>query len=362
MAARKSQGRGLKSVRGVVQAPIRMRAEIAASMVISLLVSGCSGGGSGDPFPDGSNTSDDPGPSGSNNPGNRSLVPDLWKGEQARILLETDFTHSGLETGLIIPDEEKVLQGTKWLNVTVSLTSSPPAGSNFRFNFTAANDAWREWAIESGTTESTDVAEEMNDLATYRQTRWKFFLRTDVDDTLTEESITGNVRIEIARDAGDLPFEPIRPDLWENNTRVVHFDKEGELFEVPDGSGHVVSPDTQPPDFLESAAPVPWNTTAVRVLFMYNSSTPPESHYSPLLNWRGADTPSGYEQSGVAPTQVNRRSVDGSFEWVIQVDPRMWDHPWTSTSRWAFLFAWSGQFGQGAWMDGDYHLLVESVR
>jgi hypothetical protein len=100
----------------------------------------------------------------------------------------------------------------------------------------------------------------------------------------------------------------------------------------------------------------------------YNSSTPTQTHYRPLLSWHGADRRASFERVTVPPEQQAIQQQNGFYRWTIPVEPRHWDSPYANSTAWKIEAYWSGRAAQNinmggvTYMDGDYHLLVRAFR
>ncbi|MBI2077718.1 MAG: hypothetical protein HYT80_05005 [Euryarchaeota archaeon] len=289
-------------------------------------------------------------------------VHDYWGDQTAIRVAEKDFTLRQQGTGQIgvpfrLDDGTTVFPGTAWLNATATWTSSDPLPKKIGLSFRAANGVVKDLTLTSGVAASSEVNESMADPPHTTVSLWEFTV-------WMEGAATANVhlRLDISRQAGAIPPAPPHPSYWNGNTSIPIFDQAGPLYDAM-GIGGQVRPGQQIPQDLPSAKihVVPTDTKTLQIGLFYNSSTPPTTHYDPVLNWRGADKGLGGE-TATRPAVVQKQSVNGLFQWSLEVAPRQWDSPYAKRTYWAFSFTWSSPANPATFMDGNYPLVLSADR
>ncbi|MBI2077780.1 MAG: hypothetical protein HYT80_05325 [Euryarchaeota archaeon] len=303
---------------------------------------------------------------------NRAHVHDYWAGEFEKRIFDADFTFqlphvgSSCDSGAngksclpVRPDEgTMIIPGTRWINATVTWTSSDSApGKTVYLGWSAADHrtSGQFPDVKSGSILSIPVNESLTDLPHARTTRWSFLLLLEG----RAGAVSGHISLTIARPEGPLPLAPAHPHLWGFNRSLTALDESGRLC-----AGVCPSGGKMPRNQLRWTTPpiVPFDTERVRILFWFNSTTPSAGWFHPLLSWHGADR-YGFERTDVAPQPGSPTAL----EWTIDVEPRMWDSPYASETSWGVRVSFEGQTGTlgnfpPSYMDGNYHLRVEFQR
>ncbi|MBI2078578.1 MAG: hypothetical protein HYT80_09475 [Euryarchaeota archaeon] len=300
-------------------------------------------------------------------------VHDYWDGRQAIVLFDkriqqgTPSVNFGSIGFPLDPGEgQTVIPGTRWINATVNWTNRMPTTPALYFEYRTPTGATGRLPVPPNAALSIPLNTSMNDLPHAHITQWSFALLATTSGGPTLIQLDFHARIEIVRTPGELEPSPPHPDRWGANTTVVLSQASGPLR---DANPSIVAVGGRPalePRLLA----VPWDTTTVRILFQYNSSTPEQFHYDPSLSYHGADRTT-MERNTVRPNESRPAQRDGRHVWTIPVEPRMWDSPYADASLWGLRFSWFGNLqgsnnvvsmGRPVVMDGDYRLAVEAHR
>lgn len=286
-------------------------------------------------------------------PDGQAHVHDYWRGLtrveviNSTLSLGPTNTEAGVGT-LQIDPPTTVFPGTAWVNVSVHLSpDTGPQGDielSLRYQDAASSELHDLGRLRDGDVAVINTTEVENDPPHAQVSRWAFYLGLG-----GLSSTEANVVVTIARPGGPLPVSPPHPDFWGDNTTRLLFDVKGPLLDaVPVGELQQA-----PPNNFDSDLVVP-STGSVRVQFFFNSSTPSQLGYHPLLNWKSAASRDYVtETPTVSP---------GLFEWNFGVEPEMWDSPYVNQTSWEFSIDLRGNPPLPAVMSGDYHIVGNAFK
>lgn len=288
---------------------------------------------------------------------------DEWGDEVTRTIYDAPFSFA-VATGyrekvLTIAPGVRVPPGTHWINVTAETSALDGTRPIMDLWFTTSNDVQRLLQLHHEETVATRVADEWADWAPDPDTRWRFLLATSEPGY-----VNGRLRIEISRD-GPLAAPQFVPDRWNGKDSVRVFEQRAVLWDMnPTGqqSSSLAGgsqPNSAPRLRLQPATGV----EQLVVLLRYNSSTPTDFHYRPLLDYRGADREDSWERVALDPYDAKEATRDGYYAWKLPVEPRMWDSPFADHTRWQVRVNWHGNSPQTpTLMNGDFQFSIDARR
>ncbi len=246
---------------------------------------------------------------------------------------------------LVPLDDGIVPPGTRALDVSVEW---PPAAVDFGqvdvyYEAPRAQGGFETGTLRLGNGERQEinVSTDTEDLPHTLQTRWRFWVHmaTGTPGTVYDVHFVADA----VRKDGDLVPAPPHPDPWRNGTVLVLNEYHGSFGELLGQSDAPGTSDHPGYDFSPNRS-VPPLTRVVRAVVVLNISTPVQTAASPVLDWHGADR----RDDEVTSMPPSDRSVDGtklSWEWMIDVAPRMWDSPYAGSSNWSVFIDWHGGLG-----------------
>ncbi|HEX9816015.1 MAG TPA: hypothetical protein VGB18_03455, partial [Candidatus Thermoplasmatota archaeon] len=193
---------------------------------------------------------------------------------------------------------------------------------------------------------------------------WHFWVAVDTGGPM--DSASGWFNITIERPPGPLPLAAPHRDFWGESKSIEIYSESGRLHEVLTlGADNPYTGEGLPSWAIEfpDDSIVPPSTSQLDLLFRYNSSSPPQLDFKPLLNWKGADRLDP-EAEGMPPTTHEFSPAGGVIQWTIAVEERMWDSPYANRTAWLLLIDWTGQTEVVAptYHDGTYTLTVQAAR
>jgi hypothetical protein len=298
---------------------------------------------------------------------NEMPFPDGWEGERSKTLFDQQMTlpgTSGLNDQWVkvpIPGGERVLPGTRWVNVSVETTAASTQDYTILADHRTADDRHYARNLDKAGAYSVVVEEEMNDWSPDQDTRWVFGLAQTGVTTMTVK-----VHIEIARTADPLPIVVLFKDPWKGAERAKLYDQSDRLRQAQVWKAGVPLPDDHAAGTTPLRGVPTLDVARIVIDLWYNSSTPSDMHFRPVLSWRSPHGAAlgGYEHANVAPDGQERGSVGGHFVWSIPVEPDMWDSLFAAHTRWAIDVNWygDGQSVSDSYMDGNYHLEMVAQR
>jgi hypothetical protein len=332
------------------------------SLVLVLLLAGCSGpASSGD------------GPAG---PIHGALLHDEWWGARTQIplvdtsiqLIPVPAEPFGCPDDLFVPVDEDIktnckrialppgvviLPGTARINVTLTWQSTsalPPLASLY---YRTPSSDWVKKSASAGFVEIV-VHEHSVDPVFAEHSRWEFMVRANMFWAGVHEM---RVNMVADRQQGPLDGPEAPQDEWGNATSKRLFDEAGRMSYAAGQPTDPTGANSMPAGLNPSR--VPTNSSKLELVVHYNSSSDPALHFRPTLIWSPPGTAAQFEMS-----PQSRIKANGMHQWTIELVPDMWDTHGRALSEWELYIDWrSGKpFVDAVVMDGDYHVTLDVFR
>ncbi len=351
------------------------------TLLLAFLVAGCTG-----TAPDDGATGSKGGPVIITDPtdfANASLpgshVHDYWHNSNRAAVFDADATLTYL-TGGACPnsvdpvqpncvelsplDDGIVPPGTKELNVTVTWNTAAlvPATARLRYEAPVATGSFTNGTFElnQGLSAAVNVTSATTDLPHTTQTRWRFWISIPTGNPGSTYNV--NVAIDAIRQEGNLTPAPPHPDPYLNRTTLELRSYQGGFNELL-GQRETPSGDHPGYDFAPVDNIVAPYTARIVIDAYLNVTSPTATAPKPVLVWHGADRRDN--EDNLQPILSNAGANGFYWQWIVDVEPRMWDSPYAADSSWKLFVDWHGGTGLPAsatFTQGEAYVHVTAER